>query len=107
MVRKTTRPAPRQPGASDSTERSDDDAIAAGQRGGAHKVSKHPDPATLPKSKVAGDPERPAEAPVNAKREMKYDEAMKLLGEGKLVRSVLTERGWVVVPKNAPPGPKV
>ena len=38
---------------------------------------------------------------------MKYDEAMKLLGEGKLVRSVLTERGWVVVAKNVPPGPKV
>lgn len=93
-----TPPVPREPGVTASDP---DAAIAAGQRGGTHKVQKHPDPETLPKSDVQGDPDAGPDAPVNAQKEMSYDEAMKLLSAGKLKRSVLTERGWVVAPKQA------
>jgi len=103
MVRRAA-PASRQPGSTADTERSDDAALEAGQQGKTHKVSKHPDPATLPKSQVQGDPERPGDTPVNTKPEMKYADAMRLLDEGKLKRSVLTDQGWVTVAKAAPAG---
>jgi len=79
-----------------------DAAIAAGAAGGTHKVSKHPDPKTLPKSKIVGDPARRPDMPVNAKGEMKYEDALKLMNEGKLTRSVLTDQGWLVVPRAVP-----
>lgn len=82
-----------------------DAAIAAGSRGGTHKVTK-PRPAT-PASKVKGDPERPKSAAVNAKPEISYAEAMALKAEGKLVRSVLTAQGWVTVDKVVPAGAKI
>ena len=117
-------PEPREPGVS-----SEDAAIAAGQSGGTHRVQKHPDPETLPKSKVKGDPDRPADAAVNAKKEMSYAEAMKALEARNeldqlrkhqiptekqqarieeltpiaLQRNVLTEKGWVCVSRE-PPG---
>lgn len=90
-------------GATEPGESNVDKAIAAGQSGRAHKIAK-PKP-IVPASKVKGDPERPAEAAVNAKKEMSYEQAMKLLAEGKLTRSVLTEQGWVAVPKKVPAGP--
>lgn len=68
-----------EPGAAPAdTEHDVDAALAAGASGGAHKVAKHPDPATLPKSPVKGDPLRKASAAVNAKEEMPYDKAMKM-----------------------------
>lgn len=92
----------REPGAEPQAETPDsaaaqsdpDAAIVAARAGKARKIEK-PKPA-VPKSRVVGDPERPAEAAVNAKREMSYDEAMALRSEGKLDRSVLTEQGWVM-----------
>lgn len=126
---RTTRPHARQPGTKAAdTERSDDKAIAAGKAGKAHKVSKHPDVETLPKSKVRGDPERPADAAVNAKKEMTYAKAMDALADRKaldklrkiespteaqaermaelektaLTRNVLTEQGWVCVNREPP-----
>lgn len=122
-------PTARQPGdVSDSMpgaaegKHDPDAAIAAGQRGGTHKVTKARPP--VPASKVKGDPERPPEAAVNAKREMKYEDAMKAhaaavelaklegvqnptaeqakrmdeLRKVALTRSVLTEQGWVAAP---------
>lgn len=96
--------APKVPG---DTTHDTEKALAAGANGGAHRVAKHPDPETLPRSPVQGDPDRPADAAVNAKGEMKYDEAMKLLEAGKLKRAVLTERGWLTVPMNPPTMAKV
>lgn len=95
--------ATRQPGDTPAdTEHDENAAIAAAQSGGTHKVAK-PRPAA-PKSPVVGDPARPKDAVVNQREEMSYDEAMKLLAEGKLTRSVLTEQGWVAVTKTPPPG---
>lgn len=83
-----------EPQAAEAPGESDvDEAIAAAQSGRARKIAK-PKP-QVPASRVRGDPERPKEAAVNAKREMSYDEAMKLRREGKLTRSVLTDEGWV------------
>jgi len=98
-------------------------ALEAGRAGGTHRVAKHPDPETLPKSPVKGDPERRQSATVNSRKEMSYAEAMKRLAMTKelrklkklanptdaerrrmdeiepqaLTRSVLTEQGWVAV----------
>lgn len=100
------KPVTRQPGsAPEPTEQVDtesnvDKAIEAGRSGGTHKVAK-PKP-VVPPSKVQGDPERPATAAVNAKKEMSYAEAMKLLAAGELKRSVLTDQGWVCVAKAVP-----
>jgi hypothetical protein len=52
-----------------------DAAIAAGQAGKAHKIAKAKP--KVPASKVKGDPERPAQAAVNAKKDMTYEAAMK------------------------------
>lgn len=70
------KPAPRtrQPG--EDTEHDTDKALEAGQSGGTHKVTKPKPEVGL--SKVKGDPTRPADAAVNAKKEMPYVEAMKL-----------------------------
>ena len=98
----------RQPGAPApkpaDTESDADKAIIAGKAGGTHKVAKHPPVESLPQSKVKGDPDRPRDMPVNAKGEVKYEDAMKALQAGTLKRSVLTERGWVVAPGRKPPG---
>lgn len=125
MVR---RPAPRQPGEKPDTESDADKAILAGKQGKTHRVAKHPDLATLPKSKVQGDPERPADAAVNAKKEMSYEKAMAALRDRNeldrllkvaepnatqaeriealrttaLMRNVLTEQGWVCVNREPP-----
>jgi hypothetical protein len=83
-----------------------DAAIAAGQSGKARKIAKPRAPVAA--SKVKGDPQRPADAAVNAKKEIPYTEAMALLEAGKLTRSVLTEKGWVVPHGRQPPaGAKV
>lgn len=110
-----------------ATQPSDDAAIAAGRAGGTHKVVKPRSP--VAPSKIQGDPERPADAPVNQDREMPYDEAMKRLQDRQdldalkalgnpndadrkrmaelektaLRRNVLTDQGWVVVPGRLPP----
>jgi hypothetical protein len=70
-----------------------DAAIAAAQSGRARKIAK-PRPA-VPASRVKGDPERPADAAVNASREMSYAAAMTARDARELPRSVLTEKGWV------------
>lgn len=75
------------------TQHDEDAAIAAAQRGQTHKVAKHT--AAFPASPITGDPARPATMPVNAKGEMKYDDAMALRNAGQLSRPVLTELGWV------------
>ena len=84
--------APEQP----AGESNVDEAIATAQSGRTRKIAKPRAP--VAPSKVKGDPQRPPEAAVNAKREMSYAEAMKLRAEGKLDRAVLTEQGWV--PRN-------
>lgn len=95
-------PAPEAPGAAGESDV--DAAIAAGKAGGTHKVEK-PKP-RVPKSGVVGDPERPKKDDnVNARPEMSYQEAMEKLAKGELKRSVLTDQGWVSVPKATPQGP--
>lgn len=117
----------RKPGEAAPDAESDvDAAIAAGKAGGTHRIAKqHPNPGP---SKVKGDPERPPEAAVNARREMSYDQAMKglaareelevlkrlasptdeqrlrmaALSKIALTRNVLTERGWVCVNREPP-----
>ena len=59
------------------TVHDEDAALAAGQAGGTHEVRKHADPETLPPSPVQGDPLRKKTAPVNAKQDMTYAQAMK------------------------------
>jgi hypothetical protein len=78
-----------------------DAAIAAAQSGQTHKVAK-PKPAVAP-SKVKGDPLRPKDAAVNAKREMSHEEAVAAAESGTLTRSVLTEKGWVFPKAKEPP----
>lgn len=90
-------------GATEPGESSIDAAIEAGQAGKTHKVEK-PKP-IVPPSKVKGDPARPAAAAVNAKPEMPYAEAMKKIAAGEITRSVLTDKGWIAVPKAQPKGP--
>lgn len=83
-----------------------DAAIAAGRRGGTHRVAKPRDP--VAPSRVKGDPERPKTAAVNAKPEISYAEAMAAQAAGTLTRSVLTEKGWVTAsPKVIPAGARV
>lgn len=123
------KPKPTQPGSAPAdTEHDVDKALAAGSEGKAHKVVK-PKP-VAPPSRVRGDPERPAEAAVNAKREMPYDEAMKAHDAAKelirlqeldnptdaqrarmealepiaMKKSILTERGWVAMPNRRTKG---
>lgn len=85
-----------------AADRHDDDAaIAAGQAGTTHKVAKQR-PA-VPASRIKGDPERPGGMPVNAKREMPYEEAMAQKRAGTLERSTLTEKGWVMPDARTPP----
>lgn len=110
------------------TESNVEAAIAAGKSGGTHKIAKqHPNPGP---SKVKGDPERPATAAVNARREMSVAQAMKglearrelddlrglsnptdeqrmrmtELSKVALTRNVLTEEGWVCVDRTPPAG---
>lgn len=52
-----------------------DEAIALAGAGQARRIAK-PKP-VVPPSDVQGDPERPASAPVNARREMPYEDAMR------------------------------
>jgi hypothetical protein len=52
-----------------------DAAIAAAQSGKARRIAKPRAP--VAPSKTKGDPDRPAAAPVNAKKEVTYAEAMK------------------------------
>jgi len=109
------KPKPRKPGAAPdtqpeaqatdtsaagSTESNPDAAVAAAQTGGTHKVTR-PKP-QVPPSPVKGDPHRPQGTGVNAKPTMTYDEAMAALEAGTLKKSVLTEQGWVAVPKAIP-----
>lgn len=105
---KPKKPKPTQPGgipAQAPGEPNPDAAVAAAQRGQAHKVPKGR--AAVPPAPERGDPERPKKAAVNQEPEMTYAQAMKLLEAGELKRSVLTEQGWVVAPtKKAPPGPQ-
>lgn len=103
-----------------------DEAIALASQGRARKIAKPRAP--VAPSKVKGDPQRPADAAVNAKKEMTYDEAMEALGarfeldglkkikepsdeqrermralaKVALQRNVLTERGWVCVNREPP-----
>lgn len=91
----------RPPLAEEPGESNVDEAIAAAQSGRARRIAK-PKPEVEP-SPIKGDPERPASAPVNAKREMSYADAMAELDAGTLKRSVLTEKGWVQPPNPEPP----
>lgn len=120
----------RKPGAPD-TESNVEAALAAGQAGGTHKISKeHPNPGP---SKVKGDPGRPSGAAVNMKPEMNYEQAMKRLEASRelselkrlqqptdaqrsrmaelakiaLTRNVLTPQGWVCVDRPPPPGTRI
>jgi len=77
----------------EAAESNVEEAIAAAQRGQMRKIAKPRAP--VAPSPISGDPERPRTMPVNAKKEMSYDEAMKLRNAGKLTKSVLTELGWV------------
>lgn len=105
-----------------------DAAIAAAQSGRARQIKKPRAP--VAPSKVKGDPDRPADAAVNAKKEMSYADAMVAhdaafelarlqelerpsdeqrarmaqLDKIALKRSVLTEKGWVAVPNKKPRG---
>ena len=79
------------PGAGSTVVEYDDDAaVDAGQAGGTHKVAKnHP---RVERSKVRGDPQRPPDAAVNAKKEMAYDEAMAMLGAETETKELQEER---------------
>lgn len=90
-------------GATEPGESDIDAAVDAGQAGKTHKIAKAKP--IVPPSKVKGDPLRKPTAAVNAKAEMPYAEAMKKKDAGELTRSVLTDRGWVVVAKPQPKGP--
>lgn len=78
-----------------------DEAIDMAAQGKARRIAK-PKPEVAP-SPIKGDPARPAAAPVNAKREMSYADAMAALEAGTLTRSVLTEKGWVAARLPEPP----
>lgn len=83
------------------TKSDPDAAIEAAAQGKARRIAKPRAP--VAPSAIVGDPQRPAEQPVNLKREMPYAEAMQALERGELKRNVLTERGWVVAPNRQPP----
>jgi|GEM_PF-7027417 len=85
-----------------STESNVEEAIAAAQGGNARKIAKPravPPPAKLTRP----DPDRSTKAAVNTKKQMTYDEAMKLRNAGQLKSAVLTENGWVPPSDREPP----
>lgn len=86
------KPAVRTPGTDpERNGQSDPDAaIAAAASGGTHKIER-PKLAVSP-SKVAGDPQRPMDAPVNTKREMPYEEAMASLSAETETKDLQAER---------------
>lgn len=97
----TEAPAESDPQAGESNV---DEAIELAHVGQARRIAKPR--AEVAPSPTKGDPQRPKDMPVNAKREMRYADAMAALEAGELTRSVLTEQGWVCapLPKPAEPG---
>jgi hypothetical protein len=79
-----------EPKVPESTESDVNAAIEAAQSGEAHKIAK-PRPEVAP-SKVKGDPSRPADAAVNARREMSYEDAMLALNAETEIKDLQAER---------------